>query len=365
MTVEQTPEQRAETLRRKVSDLEEKANKLTGEILFADELTAVSRRHGRLEELTGNLAKLRQREWVWGADLEETLAGLSGAGATCLSEARTETQAVADRLRRRIDETVRTARNLAGDANLLNDENRIDSLARQVEGLEEAVREARQRVEAITKGFTEPFDRLDRRLRTASKTLDRFDDRSFDLLPEESPRAAFEATWKECPDGDEKEGLLLLTDHRLRFEQREEVVTKRKLLIFAAEKELIKKCWIDEPVGHLEGSEDRTKGLVFKDQLVILTWSGKSRWSPKTTFELGEGKAAEVDELIEALLSGDVESDRLVEGDTPAAAAAPAALEWPEECDDCGARLEPPVKGQTRISCQYCGRTFQVREAEG
>jgi len=362
MTVEQTPEQQAEALRRKVSDLEEKANKLTGEILFADELTAVSRRHGRLEELEGALAKLRQRAWMWGADLEETLAGLSGAGATCLNDARTETQAVADRLRRRIDETVRTARHLAGDANLLDDEHRIDSLERQVDGLEEAVGEARQRLGAITKAFTEPFDRLDRRLRTAAKTLDRFDDRSFDLLPEESPRAAFEATWKECPDGEEKEGLLLLTDHRLRFEQREEVVTKRKLLIFAAEKELVKKCWIDEPVGHLEGSEDRTKGLVFKDQLVILTWSGDSQWSPRTTFELGEGTAADVDELIEALLSGDIESDRRVEDDTPAA---PAALEWPEECEDCGARLEPPVKGQTRISCRYCGRTFQVREAEG
>lgn len=360
MTVEQTPEQRAEALRRKVSDLEEKVNKLTGVILFADELDGVSRRHGRLEELSATLAKLRQRAWVWGADLEEALDGLSTSGATCLSEARTETQAVADRLRPRLDETVRSARHLAADSNLLNDEHRIDSLERQVEGLEETVGEARQRLGAITKGFTEPFDRLERRLRTATKTLDRFDDRSFDLLPEESPRAAFEATWQDSPDGDEKEGLLMLTDHRLRFEQREEVVTKRKLLIFAAEKELIKKCWIDEPIGHLEASEDQTKGLVFKDQLVILSWSGKSRWAPKTTFELGEGKAAEVDELIEAVLSGDVERDRRVEGDAPIA---PVALEWPEECADCGARIEPPVKGQTRVECQYCGRTFQVREA--
>ncbi len=368
--VEQTPEQRADALRRRVADLERRIADLTGKILFADELSALSRRESRLTELDTSLGRLRERGYLWGADLEPSLRQLAAAAPPCLAQARSETTAVGDRLRPGLDEAGRSARAVAASRQITAEEHRVDVLQRQVEGLEKVLAEARERLSTLTASFVKGFDQLERRLREATTTLDRFAQSSFALLPEEHPVAAVAAVWQDPPDKEKKKGFLLLSDHRLRFEQREEVVTKRKLLIFAAEKELIAKGWVDEPIGHLAASTDSTKGMVFKDQLVALSWKAPCRWVPTTTFEIEEGTAVEADRLIEAVLSGDLVKDRYVvaaaaAGGAVAAPAAPTRLEWPEKCTDCGARVAPPVKGQTRVDCQYCGRSFPVREVAG
>lgn len=361
MTADQTPEQRAESFRRKVITLEEKVADLSGECHFADELEAVSQREAKLEELEAKISELRQIGYEWGGGLEDALAGVMASAPGCLSDARAETAAAADRLRPMLGDASRNVQRLAGEANLADDKHRVESLERQVEGLENALGEARDRITAISKHFTEPFDTLERSLKKAKTTMDRFEERSFDLLPEEDPLAAVEATWQNSPEGDEMSGMLMFTQHRLRFEQREEVVTKRKFLFFTAEKELIKKCWIDEPIGRLAASDDSTKGLVFKDQLLTLTWDGNCRWQPKTVFEIEEGKAKEIDRLVEAVASGEIESDRRICTDE---ASASTHLEWPEDCPDCGARIDPPVKGQTRLTCEFCGRKVLVREVK-
>ena len=73
--------------------------------------------------------------------------------------------------------------------------------------------------------------------------------------------------------------------------------------------------------------------------------------------QIEEGTAETVDRLVESVLSGQVEDDRVQTEE----GTAPPRLTWPEDCPDCGARMEPAVKGQTRIVCEYCGRTVLVQ----
>ena len=77
----------------------------------------------------------------------------------------------------------------------------------------------------------------------------------------------------------------------------------RQFLLFAAEKEKIQKCWIDEPIGHLESSEDETKGWVLKDQLLVLTWASAARAPRTTTFEL-DGTTAKITSNNQTSCSG-------------------------------------------------------------
>ena len=349
---------REESLRRKSADVERKLGALSGQLMFGNEIGRLAGRQGRLAELAASLDRVRTRGHRYSNELEPQLAAARAAAPQALADARAESEAAAHRLRSRVDEAAREARALAREAVLSAHVHRVESLEREAEALEKATREAEQRIAALAKPFTDPFDGVERRLTELHRVLDAFDQRSFNMVPEESPVAAVPVTWLDPPDGEKMEGLLLLSDHRLRFEQREERVTKRKLLIFAAEKEKIQKCWIDEPIGHLKGSRDEAKGFLVKDQLLTLEWASPARAPRSTAFELESGRAKDLDALVESVLSGDLASQRW-SGAT--AQVEEARLEFPSRCDNCGAVLDPSVKGQTVLRCGYCGRSYQGR----
>jgi hypothetical protein len=361
MDTSQDAQRREEELRRRAAEVERTIGAFSGRLAFSDEVGGVTARQTRLGELSASLERARSRGYLYSADLEPTLAAARAAAPQALADSRSESEAAARSLRPRVDDAVRDARALAREPRLSDLAHRVESLEREAQALETAAREAEQRITSLTRPFTEAFDGLERRLREAHRVLDAFDSRSFAMVPEESPVAAAPVTWLDPPDGQKMKGLLLLTDHRLRFEQREERVTKRKLLLFAAEKEKIQKCWVDEPVGHVQSSEDRTKGVLFKDQLLALQWAQAAHAPRTTTFELDGGAAKELDAVVESVVSGDLARQRWA-GAT-AEVAAPR-LEFPDRCEACGATLEAPVKGQTRLACAYCGRQHPGRPAE-
>lgn len=350
------PKRREEALRRRSAEVERKLGALSGKLVFGDEISRLTGRQGRLDELAAALERVRTRGHRYSSELEPQLVAARAAAPQALADARAESENAAARLRPRVDEAAREARALAREATLSPDTHRLESLERETEALEKATREAGQRLDAVVRPFTQPFDGVERRVKELHRVLDAFDQRSFDMVPEESPVATVAVTWLDPPDGEKMEGLLLLSDHRLRFEQREERVTKRKLLIFAAEKEKIQKCWVDEPIGHLKASRDEAKGFLVKDQLLTLEWASPARAPRTTTFELESGRAKDLDTLVESVLSGEIARQRWTGAVDQVEE---ARLEFPSRCDNCGAVLDPPVKGQTVLRCGYCGRSYR------
>jgi len=331
--------------------------KARNEAHFADAIEQVSRRKAALPEHRAGLERLRSRGYAWRPELEVDLVTAEGEVDALLAALREDSRDAERALRSRFERAERSSDRIRGD--VLDDEAEIEEMKAAVDDLEAAVDEAEKRLKAQAKPYSDRVDGVAKRIKELHWTMDQFDAATFDMRPEENPVAAAEAIWEDLPgDSDGCPGLLLFTDLRVRFEQREEVVTKKKFFFFTAEKEDVQAIQLDEPVGNLMASDDSTRGMVFKDQLLTFRWSDKAQAPSSTTFKLTSGSAKDWDDVVEMLISGDINRFR-VDGDSaPSNAGAP--LDWPRNCLGCGSAMPAPVKGQTVLPCPYCGTEHQV-----
>lgn len=362
MTTGPTPDQLREQNRRERDRLADQVGKLRQRLSFTDPLETASKARARLPELRQALSEARGRGYLFRQELEAQLADVEGRADALVELAR--------------QEGARAGRDLRDDVDRLDEEQRglsrldliaigplIDKLEASVRRLDGAFDEADKRIAAITEPLRTRAAEAGKVIDEVVFTLDQFAASTAKLQPEENPVAAVPATWKDAPGGDEVPGRLLLSDHRIRFEQVEEKVTKRKLLFFAAEKEEVRQVVLDEPIGHLLSCTDQQSGVIVKDQLLVMTWDRKGKAPPKTTIELERGTAKDWDELVERLKRGDLERDMVATA--PKADVHGVPVQWPEKCTECGANLDAPVKGQTTIGCPYCGATHDVVMGQG
>ena len=155
-------------------------------------------------------------------------------------------------------------------------------------------------------------------------------------------------------------GVLVVTDQRILFEHKEEVVTKRTMLFFAAETKLVRELKLDEPVGNLGSSDDSQRGMIFKDEVLTFSWRG-AKCPPRTTFNIDGTTAKELDTIVEAIRSGAIARERV--GGKPGQQPAGTPVKWATKCTNCGAAMPMPVKGQNKLSCSFCGTEHSVQLA--
>lgn len=368
MTTENPREARRQKLARTLDNLRDDIADLKGEITFSELVEDVSEATASLPDLTEELKRLRSRGYAFRGDLEETLAEARSSADTVMTALRREIDQVDNRLQREVSRLSRDAAEITG--NPLHNADSIESLESTVRGVKSEVSATSDRLEAHSTPLLKSISDVKAKVKDLHWTLDQFDSATFKMAPEERPIAAAEATWEDAPDADKPAGMLMFTDHRVRFEQKEERVTKRKFFVFAAEKESLQELMLDEPVGHLLDSVDSTRGWVMKDQLLTFSWSKKATAPATTTFEITSGSAADWDGVVELIRSGDLEryqaeaaatsQPQRIAGGAPAGAAAHKVV-WPEKCAGCDAPLEAPVKGQTALICPYCGTNHPVQ----
>jgi hypothetical protein len=251
----------------------------------------------------------------------------------------------------------------AASGDVLRNEGLINSVAAQARGLDEAIGAAKGRVLAGAAQFIGAVDALATRMTRIHWTLDQFEGASFKMQPEENPLFAVKATWENHPNG-KAAGLLMLTAHRVRFEFQEEVVLERSFVFFASKTEVRRKLLLDALVGHLVASEASERGLLIKDQVLSLRFHPQSGAAAQVSLELDDDRAAEVDTVIEQIRSGDLERGRF-QGPMPTGSRVGVPVKWPEKCETCGAGMQPPVKGQTYLTCEYCNAQHDVILGEG
>ncbi len=331
-------------------------------LAFERPLGALNQRLADLDALREQIARARARGYVWSGDLEERLREAQGMSRGALEAARTESARVGQQLRPRVDAVSRDARRLAGQ-DPLRARAQIEAVAREARAVDSALDAADKRIAELGAGFTRVVDQLTERLKRIHFTLDQFEHGSFQMQPEENPLAAIQATWEDSPQG-KRSGVLLLTAHRIRFEHHEEVVLERTLLFFASRTEVRRTLLMDAPVGYLAGSEDAERGLLMKDQLVVLTFRMASGGFTRCTFEVEGNTGKEVDNLLEQIRTGDLERQRF-RGAMPVPSTVGVPVRWPAQCSQCGARMEPPVRGQTFLACPYCNTKHDVVLGEG
>jgi hypothetical protein len=340
----------------KLQSAQSKLAEVQRELSFTSILEGVSRRVSNLANMQSGLPQLRNRGFVYQSELEGELSALSAQANQVLQQAQSESSQIANTMRPQfssLDQRLRAAGTNKAE---------VYMVAHDVEMMADAFDQAKKRVEAIIKPFADRFDRAELAVKRATFTMDHFESSAFHLDPSEHPVLAISAIWEDAPQGKVK-GVLYLSDHKVRFEHREEVVTKRTMLFFAAEKKEVKESLIEEPVGNLKASDDSERGMLMKDELITFTWEGATRKAPpKTRFELKDIKSKEFDTIVEALRRGELSSGRVASAGAPAGGGQIGqATKWPEKCASCGAALQAPVRGQTELNCEFCGKSHPLQ----
>ena len=323
-------------------------------------IESVNQRIGKLGDYAKDLERLHSRGFIWTAEIEAGLAPLEEQGEDALKDARKESRRGRDDLKTKAEALLRKAHALQPSLALAP---AIEAIGQDRDVLEKLVEAAEERIEALTQPFCKATDAVGRQLRKAHTTMDRFEAAELELQPGENPFAAVEAIWEDRAEG-KSEGMLLLTDLRLRFEGLEKIA-KKKFLFITTESETVRKLLLDAAIGHITSAEDSKRGMVMKDQLLTLQWTRDAgvRGSTTTVFELEEGTAADWDRVIEEIRSGAIQRLRTGAGTSSSGAPAGTPVSWPEKCAGCSAPLPAPVKGMTSLACPYCSHTHVIELA--
>ncbi len=340
---------------------------------IADDL-ALSNVADRLEDvdsaivnLPTKIAALREKGYLFNATWEEKAEGLLKQWESRRDSVfrQYETQSMrlqqeAERVSRLLDEASRNARQLP-------------VADRRLEALEEMVDEAKSAIFGSYDQVEAALQELQHEMSEAEFLLEVLGSASFPMLPEEHGIAATKAEWL-VQGGEPMKGVLILTDSRLIFEQREEIV-KKKVLFFAKEKETIQKLQWQAPVGAIQvvGVQDKGGFLKRHQELITLRMEGRDA-PPQVTLNLRGSTNEAWSALIRRVQAGEIRmiseaapqpaapaEEGTAEAGAASAQSAPAQptatppAELPTTCPTCGAPLPPIYKGMHQVTCEYCG----------
>jgi uncharacterized protein YukE len=233
----------------------------------------------------------------------------------------------------------------------------LNTMQSAVSQLESKVSAAERTINGMYDQFDRQVSEFVRHLDQVEYTLTQLAEATFRLLPTEGGIMAVKAVW--CKTGKEQksdpEGVLYLTDQRLIFEQKEEIVTK-KVLFVATEKQKVQGLQLEAPVALAEGVQTSKAGLLKnEDHIEIRFASGAPVQS--THFHIWQDCAV-WQGLINRAKSRDFDQGRAVSIDQAEVEKVRAA---PTQCPACGGAITQQVlRGQDTIKCEFCGNVIRL-----
>jgi len=232
----------------------------------------------------------------------------------------------------------------------------LGSMQSAVNMLEDKVSATEKSIEGMYDQFNNQVHQLTKHLSEIEYLVKQLAEATFQLLPTEGGILAIKAVW--CKTGKEQkgdpEGVLYLTDQRILFEQKEEIVTK-KVMFVVTEKQKVQQLQIECPVSLVDKVETSKLGMLKnEDHIEIRFASGAAVesahfhiWQDNTIWQ----------QLINRAKSKDFDKSRAVAIDQAAVDKVKAA---PSQCPSCGGNISQVVmRGMDNITCEYCG--FGIR----
>ncbi len=219
------------------------------------------------------------------------------------------------------------------------------------------------KVSAAEKTIDGMYDQVSNRISQFTRHLDEIEyllsqlaEAAFQLLPTEAGIAAVKAIW--CKTGKEQkgdpEGILYLTDQRIIFEQKEEIVTK-KVLFVATEKQKVQQLQMECPIVIVEKVDTSKQGFLKNEDHIEIRFSSGAPYEV-THFHIWQENSA-WQQLISRAKSKDFDKDRVIRIDQSALDKVKAA---PSQCPSCGGNItQVLLRGMDSLTCEYCG--FVIR----
>ena len=300
----------------------------------------------QLAEFPGELNNFRRRGFVHSRELEASLRTQQRQWRKISSKVDTSLQAHKSRLKASQRSTSRlVARARPGQTSAVSSAERsVDSLSKKIANSERELRAQYSNVESDLVVIDSEFRKIKWMLDALEESAE------IQLRSSEGPLRAVESEWHR--DGDDgPEGVLFLTDQRLLFEQREEIVTKKRFGLFKADSEIVQKLWLDINVSDIDKVEDSEEGGFLgmgKADILELVCSADAPVS-RARFHIKGQESSDWRSLIKRAQSGEVAAER------HARAKATPTIKFPSSCPNCMASLPEANRGATRVKCDFCG----------
>jgi hypothetical protein len=352
-----TPTNPAQEIQSQIRTLQSKVGDMQNRVRLSQARDAVEDVQSNVNNLTQRIAGLRTRGYVFEKDLEPQAQAFVESWMMLYPNVQAQISQQSTMLINALRPIELQMPQLAAAA-------ASPGMARGIlSSLESAVDQLDSKVEAAERMVSGMYDQFSGQVSTLSRHLDDVDyllknvaEATFKLFPLEGGIAAVRAVW--CRTGKEEkgdpEGVLYLTDQRVLFEQKEEIVTKKVLFVATAKQKVQGLQW-EAPVALLDQVITSKAGLLKnEDHIEIRFLSG----APLDLAHLHIWQdCAFWQGLLNRAKTKDFDQGRAVALDQAAVDKVKAA---PTQCPSCGGAMTKPVlRGQDTVKCEFCG--FEVR----
>ena len=327
---------------------------------LGDIYNAIGQFDAQLIDLPLVLEALRGRGYLHSEQLEDRLEALEARWDDVRPRVEMTLRQHVARLDRQIDDVERRVHGLRPvDASLRTAESVLKSL-------EQRIRAAETAVANLYTGMESDLDTVQADINRITTMMDALvESNAIQLRPTEGPLLAVKSVWQESGD-DGPEGMIFLTDQRFLFEQREEVVTKKRLGIFKSESEMIQELRLEIEVADIDSVEDKEEGGFLgmgKDDILELGLSAKAPLS-QARFHLKGQDSADWAAMIKCIQTGEIDSDRAEEYVESLEEAQSTALTFPSQCPNCFAAVPTPPRGVLTTTCEFCNAVIKPDKIE-
>ena len=340
-----------------IRSLQSKVGTLQGSVRMTNARDAVEDLQTTLNDLAQRIATSRTRGYVFEKDMENQAQAFVESWALLYpnlqSQINLQSSTLVNSLRP-IEMQMPQLTAAAGNPGVAR--GLLGSMESAVNMLEDKVTATERTIEGMYDQFNNQVCQFTKHLTEIEYLVTQLAEATFQLLPTEGGIAAIKSVW--CKTGKEQkgdpEGVLYLTDQRILFEQKEELVTK-KVLFIATEKQKVQQLLVECPVTLVDKVDTSKQGLLKnEDHIEILFASGAAVevahfhiWQDNATWQ----------QLINRVKSKDFDKGRAVAMDQSALDKVKSA---PSQCPSCGGNITQVVmRGMDSLTCEYCG--FVVR----
>ena len=344
-----------------IERIQDKFERLESQAQLEDIFSAIGKIDSQLTELPFTLEALRDRGYVHSGRLEDKLEALDDKWDEVRPRVEKAIAEQVERLDRELDQTERQVDRLskANAAVVKSVDSAVDSLGSRITA-------ARRALDGLYDDMQSELYQIEYSLGQVGKMLDLLaGSQEIRLLEAEGPLLAVKAKWQQ--DGEDgPKGYLFLTDQRLLFEQREEVVTKKRFGIFKAESEMVQKLQIAVQVHEIEQISHKEEGGFLgmgKDDILELVFASSADLS-RARLHLDGQDSEDWAAMINRIQSGEIDGDRSEEYLDELEAAEITSASFPEQCPSCYAAIPEQPRGVTVYTCEFCGATVQPVRAE-
>jgi hypothetical protein len=339
--------------------LQTEANSLESKARFADARSALESFENEVGGLPERVALVRSHGYVFETGLEQQAGDFVGRWgplrATVEQHIDQETAALQPDLRA-LELQMSQLNGWSSDVGVA--QSLLGQAQSSASGLDARISAVDSTLAGMYESFKGEVQKLTEQLGRVEWMQTQLAEASFQLMPSEGALMAVPAVW--CRQGkqakDDPEGVLLLTDQRLLFEQKQEVATK-KMLFIATEKQKVQKLLVDAPIGKSDSVKGTKQGLMGHEDHVDITFvSGMPLRAAH--FHLKGQDCNLWQGLIGRAKAGDFDHDRTV---LPDAAQVERVKAAPTKCPSCGGAItETVLRGMDSIICGFCGTVIRL-----